>query len=157
MPDFSASKIYKITNNINSECYIGSTTQNLSWRFTQHKSKYKTGRKDCSKSTILFDKYGLDNCKIELIKEFPCNSKEELLFEERKHIQNDKNCMNLRIRPILTLEEKREYQRIHKKKGWHIHKDKYNSKKICETCNSEIMIRAWNTHIQTKKHQKNLN
>ena len=39
MPDYSKGKIYKITNDLNDDVYIGSTCDTLSRRFSNHKSK----------------------------------------------------------------------------------------------------------------------
>jgi hypothetical protein len=36
---------------------------------------HANGSKDYCSSFSLFDKYGLDNCKIELVEVFPCESK----------------------------------------------------------------------------------
>ena len=41
----------------------------------------------------LFDEFELDNCKIEWIKDFACNSKKELEAEEGK-LQQENNCVN---------------------------------------------------------------
>ena len=42
----------------------------------------------------LFDEFGVDNCKIELIELYPSNSREELLKQEGVHITNTENCIN---------------------------------------------------------------
>ena len=81
------------------EIYYGSTTQPLFKRLNQHK------KFDC-KSKILFEKYGIESIKINLIKIFSCNNKEELHAEEAKFIRENK-CVNLRI-PRRTRKEYRE-------------------------------------------------
>jgi hypothetical protein len=90
-------KIYKITNTINDDIYIGSTRRGLNKRFTEHKSKYKCYLKQTYRYVSyfkLFEKYGIENCNIILIKNYPCNSKTELEIEEGKIIRNN-TCVNM--------------------------------------------------------------
>ena len=44
----------------------------------------------------LFDKYGLENCKIELIEHYPCENIDEQRKREGYHIQNE-DCINKRV------------------------------------------------------------
>ena len=43
---------------------------------------------------LLFEEYGVDNCKCELIEEFPTTNREELLKREGFYITNSINCLN---------------------------------------------------------------
>jgi hypothetical protein len=70
MPDYQNGKIYKIIGG--DECYVGSTTTSLAKRFSSHKRDMDTTAK------LLFDKYGIENCKIELIELFPCQTRIDL-------------------------------------------------------------------------------
>ena len=79
MPDYTKSKIYKITDG--ELTYYGSTVQTLSARLRRHRH----GR-DCSLKI-------LKELNIELVEEYPCNSKKELLDRERYYIQNFE-CVN---------------------------------------------------------------
>jgi hypothetical protein len=77
--------IYKIWSLETDKIYIGSTCDMIK-RWNNHKSTYKKWKDNksiniCS-SNILFDMVGVENCKIEWIKDFPCNSKKELNKEE---------------------------------------------------------------------------
>lgn len=73
-------KIYMIWSTEGDNKYYGSTTQTLSMRMAGHRLVYKKGNK--VSSSLLFDKYGIENCKIELVLNYPCNSKEELNKKE---------------------------------------------------------------------------
>ena len=42
---------------------------------------------------LLFDEYGMENCKIELLEDYPCENKEQLLKREGYYIQNN-DCVN---------------------------------------------------------------
>ena len=83
-------KIYKIIDLGYSECYIGSTIQPLSKRFGHHCNTYKTH--PCASSLIL-EKYGKENCKVELIENYPCENREQLKAREGYYIENTK-CVN---------------------------------------------------------------
>ena len=81
---YSNGKIYKIINNVNNECYIGSTTRALNIRMVYHIRNYKnwliTKNKFVS-SYNLFIKYGLENCKIELLEIIPCFNKKRIIYK----------------------------------------------------------------------------
>lgn len=101
MVNYSNGKIYKIVpTNGDDICYIGSTTkQYLSQRMDSHRTKYKNWQKnnkiEKASSVELFEKYGVENCKIVLIENFPCNTKDELEKREGEYIKT-LNCINKR-------------------------------------------------------------
>lgn len=114
MPNYQQGKIYKIVSNMNDElCYVGSTTRPLlCQRMEQHRKSYKqwkNGKYGRNSSFELFDRYGIQNCSIELIEIFPCNSKDELTKKEAHHIRL-LNCVN-KIIPNRTNEEYRQDNR----------------------------------------------
>lgn len=157
-------KFYRIVNNQNDECYIGCTKQKLCKRYGNHREK----RNRCT-SKILFDKYGVENCKCILIKELELNSKEEASREERKIIEENKGkCVNFMI-PSRTCKEyyqehkdeikenKKVYYENNKenfsikfKKYREEHKDEISinlKEKIkCDLCNKEISLRNLSRH-----------
>jgi len=90
-------KIYKIVAYETNDVYIGSTTMPLKTRYIEHKSNFKcwtnTKKRYCS-SAKMFGKYGLDNCKIELIEICVCNSKQELEGREAFFVEEYDSCVN---------------------------------------------------------------
>ena len=106
-------KIYKVVDNGYNLCYYGSTVQPLSKRFSTHKKdyvRYRDGRKERPLTICkIFDEYGVDNCKIELVELFPCNSKEELHKREGEHIRNN-DCVN----KFIPGRSQEEYRKCHK-------------------------------------------
>ena len=102
MNRYQNSKIYKIYSDLGDKVYIGCTTkQYLSQRLAKHKydyTYYKKKREDTGfafvYSYLLFDEYGLNNCKIELIETYPCNSIDEIRKREAYHIQLIPNINN---------------------------------------------------------------
>ena len=96
MNRYSKGKIYKVVDVGYTKMYIGSTIESLSKRMERHRSKYKdylNGTGDNTRVYWLFDEFGVENCKIELIENYPCNSREELEAQEGKHQQKN-NCIN---------------------------------------------------------------
>ena len=110
MLNYKNSKIYKIVNDENDKFYVGSTTQSLHQRMSNHRRK-----KDCS-SILVGD---LKQCRIILIEAFECNNKQESLKKERDYFDKYKkeglNIVN-KYRPIRTPEEKKQYENENEKK-----------------------------------------
>ena len=100
-------KIYKVTDNEGNLCYYGSTESTLKLRMGRHRRSYTSYLKGNSNYITvfsIFDKYGVDNCKIELVKLFPCASTNILRAEEGIYIK-DNECVN----KIIIGRTKREY------------------------------------------------
>ena len=98
---YKTSKIYKVKCKYESEgeCYIGSTTQSLALRMGHHRQNYRNYQRGIYHFVSifsLFDMYGVENCEITLIEDYPCERKEHLTARERHHIQNT-SCVNKNI------------------------------------------------------------
>ena len=96
MNKYHNGKIYKIVDVGYNKCYIGSTVKTLSQRMAHHRHMYrkqKEGLFHNVNSFSLFDEFGIDNCKIELIEYYKCETKDELLRREGDHIKNT-DCVN---------------------------------------------------------------
>ena len=64
-----------------------------------HRAKYRLYNEDKVTFVTVFDMfnlYGIDNCKIELVEDFPCDNKEQLLKREGEHIKRE-DCVNKMI------------------------------------------------------------
>lgn len=168
MVNYSNSKIYKIWSHLGDKIYIGSTTKEyLSQRMDTHRSKYKC-KTNNTKSIILFDEYGLDNCKIELLEAKECNTKDELLKLEGKYIRELEcvnKCISGRTRKEhyqdnkeQILEDKKQYHIENREKRCEKQREYYknNKEKITEkiTCDCGVVFNKYykNTHQKTKKH-----
>jgi len=111
---FKTGKIYKIYNNENDKFYIGSTIFELKDRFTRHKYSLNCMCKNLG--------VPIKDFIIELIENYPCNSKEELLWRERFYFDKYKLEDNLNFlnkqKPIISVKEKKErlkeYRKTHK-------------------------------------------
>ena len=98
MSRYQNSKIYKIYSDLGDKVYIGCTIkQYLSQRMAKHKYEYthfKKGDRGFVSSYILFDEYGVENCKIELLEVCPCDSIEEIRKREAHYIKTITNINN---------------------------------------------------------------
>lgn len=54
--------------------YVGSTYEKLNIRYIKHKSAYKNNGKYCYVNKV-FEKYGVENCDIILVEDWPCENK----------------------------------------------------------------------------------
>ena len=160
-------QIYKIVDVGYNKCYIGSTCEKLSQRMTRHRGKYTTYLKgNCSKtcSFDLFDEFGVENCKIERIELYPCNSKEELRKREGFHIQNT-DCVNKCVPQRsfkqyyhdnyeYCIAQRRAYKELHREEDNLYHKQYFqeNKHKILErkTCECGLTY----THSHRSRHVK---
>lgn len=120
MNRYEKGTIYKICDIGYNMTYIGSTCQPLSKRFSKHKDKYnafKNNKQDCNRRVnMIFDKYGVENCKIELVEDYPCKSKAELLKQEGHHIKTT-DCVNKIISGRTPKEYAEEHQEQIKTRG----------------------------------------
>ena len=136
-------KIYKITNTKNDDIYIGSTMRELKERMMQHKSQYKFKNKYCSAVFKMFEDCGFKNCNIELIKNYPCNSKNELEIEEGKIIRSN-NCININKNIGLCKIECKKLSDL-----------KWNERITCNKCGgryNKLRKCEYTKHLKTKKH-----
>ena len=170
-------KIYKITDVGYNKCYIGSTCESLCKRLARHTSKYKVylkGGITLTRSFDLFDEYGVENCKIELIENFPCENKEELRKREGYYIQNTE-CINKYVAGRnRTFKEyyqdnkeqcnvqRREYKEKHKEElklyyqeRFIKNKDRLNKSIACE-CGRTYTFSHKARHLKTQTHQNYL-
>ena len=179
MPDYQNGKIYTIRSYKTDYIYIGATTKKyLCDRISEHKSAYKqflNGKKIYYSSFKILE---LEDAYIELLENYPCNSKDELCKKEGEYIRNTDKCVNKQITGRTKKEwgkdniEKLREQRNRwykdnrdktlerQKKRYEDNKDKIekHSKQpyICITCNTTMRKGSKYKHEKTKKHINNL-
>lgn len=163
----------------NSFCYIGSTFNRLHKRFEGHKSDYKFKYGEFSIHKY-YDKYGIDNFKIDLIKSYEVIREHKKDFKhlhayETLWINKTKNCINklLPFSPMRYFNRKNYYQQNKDKyidyreknkdkiKNYY-EKNKYKIEEMgkvkvkCE-CGSLFRKSDLSRHLKTKKHQNYIN
>ena len=157
MSKYINGKIYKIEsineNQEEGDIYIGSSCRDyLCQRMGNHRAdykKWKNGRvTSYMTSFILFEKYGIDNCKITLLESFPCNSKDELLSREAHYIRTLKN-----VNKYIPLRTKKEWRmdNIEDVKKYFLMR---NDIKITCQCGSIHGVTKTFLHLRTQKHLK---
>ena len=95
-------RVYKLVCNDTGDCYIGSTRNSLQDRLQYHINDILVGHETCMSREII----KRNNFRIDLLEEGWYESKEALLWRERRWMENTK-CIN-KVRPIITLEERNE-------------------------------------------------
>lgn len=107
MADYKKGKIYAIKSHMTDEVYIGSTIQSLNMRMGCHISHCKRGINISSKHILQHpDAY------IELIEDYPCDTKKELLRREGEIINATSNCVNIAMSNRIY----NKYRKEHKKR-----------------------------------------
>ena len=144
MSNYQLGKIYKLQHRFKKDlCYVGSTGTTLECRLQKHKvnSKYIKPKK----YKIIEEEGGWENFEMILIKEYPCNDKEELRKEEQRCIDDLQPTLNT-FRAYRTEEEKKEY----------IKKEIYKKRKIKTTCECGRAVNKGDisTHMKSKIHIK---
>jgi hypothetical protein len=170
MVNYQNGKIYTIRSPSINKYYIGSSCSPLFKRYNKHKSdytKYQNGSTWLSSFEIL----KFDDAYIELLENYPCNSKEELLMREGQLIRQYKDDIVNKNRPNLTHIEYNEYHKQYNQEHSEIYKkyrddnkeqfkkynDIHNEKKYrCEICNIEIRNTGKYGHIKSKNHKDKL-
>ena len=83
----------------------------------RHRSNFKKFLRDSkcrhTRSYDLFNEYGVENCKIELIEYFPCDTLQELRRREGEHIKNNE-CVNKYVAGRTDEEYKEHYTQYNK-------------------------------------------
>ena len=174
--DYSNGRIYfvePICEHEDNEFYYGSTVQILCKRMDKHRrdfKRWKNGKYGKIMCFDLFEKYGIENCKIYLVELYPCESKEELESREGYYIRNYE-CINKNI-PCRTSKEYYNDNK-HKIKEYYINnkdniktrikeyyinnkdniKTKHNVQYECP-CGGKYTYSNKSQHSKTKKHIK---
>jgi hypothetical protein len=104
--NYQNGKVYKVQFE-DGHFYIGSTAGSLRQRFNNHRSAKNGPMSSCSKH---IQEVGKDTCRIVLVEDYPCESREHLRRKEDEHIRanrDDPLCLNVR-RALTTLQEWKE-------------------------------------------------
>ena len=142
-------RIYRI---VSSECdggYIGSTTQQLTKRFSEHKGKYKrysAGKQSCVTS---FEVIKFADASIELIHEGVFESKQDLEQFEGEMIRTTPNAVN----KVIVGRTAQEYRQHYYQDNREALLARMNTKYVCSTCGGKYTLTNKTVHCRTNKHQ----
>lgn len=119
MPDYNKTKIYKLFSPSNVELtYYGHTTKTIQQRLLGHLRQYRFWMNNPEKVRKILTFSIFENCDdyvIELIEDYPCNTRTEALMREAYYIQSNK-CLNVAIPykdPAIRKEERKEYDKAY--------------------------------------------
>lgn len=151
--------IYKIKNNTDDACYVGSTVLPINQRMYYHVKAYnywlKTNRsKRLCASYELFDKYGVDQCSIELLQVVPYESRKDVRLIEDEWISNTASTLN-KNRACIN-----KQQHLDSMKAWRELNKEYNknymTQKVTCECGKEVALASMSLHKKTKFHLNHL-
>lgn len=148
MPNYQNGKIYSLRSYQTDDIYIGSTTQSLALRKGGHQRDYKRYSNGKYHFVTSFNIIKFDDCYIELIEKYSCNSKNELEKREGELIR-ERDCVNKIVVGRTPKEYKKKYRDENKQKISEKNKQKYT----CE-CGSVFRKSDKSRHEKSKKHQK---
>ena len=155
MCNFQEAKIYQIKSNQSDEVYVGSTTKKLSRRFNVHKANYKHYLAGKGRYVTSFKIIEYGDAYIELLEDYPCNSKSELEHREAELIR-ELDCVNKFI-PGRTKKQYREDNRdkiLEQMRQYRLANiDKLNKKHKC-SCGGKYIYSEKSRHMKTAKHQE---
>jgi len=158
MPDYQQAKIYSIICGITAEEYVGSTTKKyLAQRLANHVNKFKQWKKGKSNFVTSYKIIERGNYKIELIENFPCETKDELNAREGFFIRG-RTCVNRciagRTQKIYNIDHAKEiseYQKEYQKEHAKEIKKQKNAKTNC-LCGGRYTHSHKAQHFKTKIH-----
>ncbi len=175
MVNYANGKIYTIRcRNDDTLIYVGSTTQTLSQRMTQHRSKYKGKKQNCSLFKYIIDDNWSD-WYIELYENYPCNDKVELEKREGEIIREIKAINNRRFVGRTNkeyyndtkehhvewnkknYEKNKEYILQKRKERYEKNKEKLKEKVCCNICGAFSAKYYLLSHQKSKKCMSVLN
>jgi len=111
-------RFYDIISDLGNMIYTGSTEKTIKRRFSVHKCQYKLwqqGKTNHTGSFDLFEKYGIENCKIKEISSQICDKATRDAIESQRILLHradiTKVCKNQKLPGIWTDAEKKEYHK----------------------------------------------
>lgn len=157
--------VYKITNDVNADIYIGSTKQSLSKRFAKHKRACERHFHIQNKLYCAMETIGVDHFTIELIEEIRCSSREELLQVEQSYIDRLNPALNTN-RAYLSPEQKAEANKLSCREWRQRNSERAREyrRRYCEEARSRIKCTLCRrsfayesqreAHYRTRKHRQ---
>jgi len=162
--NYQNGKIYSIRSHQTELIYIGSTTEPLSKRLSVHKRDYKRYKNNKHHYITSFEIIKHNDYYIELIENYPCNSKDELRMREGQIIRETANAVNKRIEGRTMSEYQKQYRENNKEQIKEKQKQYYEDNKElfieykkqhfnCE-CGGKYYICDKSKHLKTTKHKQ---
>ena len=130
------------------DTYYGATFESLAKRMTKHRYDYRRNPMSVA-SHIVFNKYGIENCKIILLQTLENINKQERDAIEYEYISNNQ-CINKYGKSGLCGKSSNEYS----KEYYQQNKNKWKTHEEIEcVCGIKLLKNNLHRHLLTKKHQ----
>ena len=140
--DYSKSVIYKIQHLEKDELvYVGSTT-NFNNRKNKHKSYCKTRTQKVYE--MICENGGWECFNMIIIKEYPCQTRTELLQEEDRVMRELNSSLNM----VRAYTDRKQYEKEYREKNKEIKKENYQKNK------EEIIKKAKENYEKNKEKRK---
>ena len=170
MPNYQNGKIYTLRSYQTDDVYIGSTTQSLAVRKGGHQRDYKRYLNGKYRFITSFNIIKFDDCYIELIENYPCNSRNELERREGQLIRTI-DCINKIVagrtdkewrdenKEVLAEKRKNYYEcnkerlKEYRNENKEVIAERKREKYTCE-CGSVSTLNHKSRHERTKKHRE---
>lgn len=146
-------RVYKIIANTGDDVYVGSTFNTLKDRMKKHRSCYaewKKGKGGKFAVYDMFEKYGVDHCKMVLIKEYQVVAE---TIRDKKHLSvyeqlwiNKTNCINIQN----SFQIKHLYDKKYRKENREI----VNERKRIYKQNNQEKVRAQDAAYRENNREK---
>jgi hypothetical protein len=161
--NYQNGKIYSIRSYQTNKVYYGSTIQLLCKRLSKHVNDFNAYQRGNFNNITSFEILKYEDAYIELVENFPCNSKVELEKREGEIIRENENAVN-RIIVGRTREEYRKDNKDHinqnnkqyRKINKAILNINQNKKNSCFLCGGKYTQANKSQHLKTTKHQQYL-
>ena len=113
MSEYQQAKIYKLCSALSNMIYIGATKFPLHKRLNEHRYSIRRGK---TKAHLLMQPH-LDTLRIELIENFPCETRNDLCIREGYYVRKYRNdILNIRIPARPVSEYQKEYLEVNKER-----------------------------------------
>lgn len=165
MTNYNKGKIYKIWSVKTDKVYIGSTCVSLSKRKFEHLKRFKYYCEGKCNLLTSFDIIDIDpDFRLDLVEEYPCETKEQLMRREGEIILEHSNRVNKQIAGRTKKEyyevlenklRKKESTKESRKRKLEVEPDFRKRKYICVDCDKELSYEHKARHERTAKHIKN--
>ena len=152
-------RIYRIIHLESELCYIGSTTNELRFRWQGHIGSYKHWMKNNTTAVSIFPyfkQYGIEQFKMVLVKEYEVESRKHLqvyeqlwMYKFRKSAVNKNSGFHLKH---LDREKQLKQMKQHREKTKDERERKAKIKSVCE-CGGSHSEMTKSHHTKTKRHQ----
>ena len=156
-PNYQNGKVYCVRNNAENDVivYVGSTVRPLSERMGEHRKHANTNPEGLLHA--LMADVGISHFHIELLIDFPCERKEQLLAEEGRQIRLAQPPCNIRIagRNMKEWYDENKTALIEKQKAYYVaNKETVNAKKKERYAANKEEILAKNREYRSGNKEK---